>query len=231
MKPLLVVQMPAKQRCGLLSLLALSLLPCIAGVLRLYYIEVYYDSVDELCKYNFMSCTKVYRLNLEGNASTIWALMMLEMNLGVVCGCLFGIQPVLAVLFPRLFPSSYPSNNHLSPPICRQESRHPESQRSFQEYPLADLSGDTQSTPYKADTFESLWTPEGTGSNYASASSSGRKHGERLTPGVIAVHTEFTVQEEITPCQSPVSELDRQLHFMTGVESEDWTMDEVFLKD
>jgi hypothetical protein len=83
----------------------------------------------------------------------------------------------------------------------------------------------------EADTFEALWTPEGTGSNYASASSSGRKQGELLTPGVITVHKEFTVQEEITPCQSPISELDRQLHFMADMRSEDWTLDEICLKE
>lgn len=158
--------------------------------------------------------------------------MMLEMNLGVVCGCLFNIQPVLAMLFPRLFASSYPSDYPAAPHVRRQESGHPESQRSFQAYPLAGLSGHVHNTPSgEADTFEALWTPEGTGSNYTSASFSGRKHGEMLTPGAITVHKEFTVQEEITPCQSPVSELDRSLHFITDVGSEDWTMDKVCLKD
>jgi len=159
--------------------------------------------------------------------------MMIEMNLGVVCGCLFGIQPILATLFPHLFPSSYPSEHRVPTlRVRRQESDHHESRRSFQAYPLADLSGNVHNTPLgEADTFEALWTPEGTGSNYASASSGGRKQGELLTPGVITVHKEFTVQEEITPCQSPNSELDRQLHFMADVGSEDWTLDEICLKD
>jgi hypothetical protein len=159
--------------------------------------------------------------------------MMIEMNLGVVCGCLFGIQPILAMLFPRLFTSYYHSE-HLTPTLCvrRQESGHPESLRNFQAYPLADLSGDMHNAPLgEADTFEALWTPEGTGSNYASASSGGRKEGELLTPGVITVHKEFTVQEEITPCQSPVSELNRQLHFIGDVGGEDWTLDDICLKD
>jgi hypothetical protein len=50
-KPLLAIEMPFKQRWGLMSLLAFSLLPCIAGMLRLYYVELFYDSADELCKY------------------------------------------------------------------------------------------------------------------------------------------------------------------------------------
>lgn len=81
------------------------------------------------------------------------------------------------------------------------------------------------------DTFEALWTPGGTRSNVASASSSGRKRGARLAPGVITVDTEFTVQEEITPCHSPISEYGGRMHFMTGVGSEDWTLDDVCLKD
>ncbi|KAF3043475.1 hypothetical protein E8E12_009259 [Didymella heteroderae] len=215
MRPLLVIRMPAKQRWGLMSLLAISLLPCIAGLLRLYYVEMFYSSVDEMW-----------------NASIIWALMMLEMNLGVVCGCLFGIQPILATLFPRLFAHSYPSDIHTTPQMRRQESGRLESQQSYQAYPLRELSSHVQNTPSgEADTFEALWTPEGTGSNYASASSDGRKRGDLLTPGVITMHKEFTVQEEITPCQSPASELDRRLHFMTDVGSEDWTLEEVCLKD
>lgn len=51
-KPLLVIRMPIRQRWGLMPLLALSLLPCIAGLLRLYYVKVFYDSVDELCKFD-----------------------------------------------------------------------------------------------------------------------------------------------------------------------------------
>ncbi|KAF3032891.1 hypothetical protein E8E11_002417 [Didymella keratinophila] len=199
-KPLLATRMPAKQRWGLM----------------LYYVELFYDSVDELW-----------------NASIVWALMMIEMNLGVVCGCLFGIQPVLAMLFPELFASAYPSG-HRAPTsrVHRQESDHSESRRSFQAYPLADLSGHVHNTPLgEADTFEALWTPEGTGSNYASASSGGRRQGELLTPGVITVHKEFTVKERITPCQSPVSDLERQLHFMADVRSEDWILDDICLKD
>lgn len=46
--------MPSKQRWGLVFLLTLSLLPCIAGLLRLYYLEVLYDSVDEMCKRHAM---------------------------------------------------------------------------------------------------------------------------------------------------------------------------------
>lgn len=49
-KPLLSVHMPSKQRRGLIFLLIVSLLPCIAGLLRLYYLEAFYNDIDELCK-------------------------------------------------------------------------------------------------------------------------------------------------------------------------------------
>ncbi|KAF1930936.1 uncharacterized protein M421DRAFT_362575 [Didymella exigua CBS 183.55] len=213
--PLLVRKMPTRQRYGLVSLLAVSLLPCTAGLLRLYYVEVFYNSVDELW-----------------DASIIWALMMTEMNLGVVCSCLFGIKPVLSMLFPNVFATSYPSEHRTIPPrVHGRESNHRASQRSIHTYSLEDLSGDLHNTPSgEADTFEALWTPEGTVSNYASASSSGRKRGELLTAGVITVHTEFTVQEEITPCQSPISGFDRKPHFK-DFGSEDWKLDEVCLEN
>lgn len=49
-KPLLFLRTPANQRWGFVLLLSVSLLPCIAGLLRLYYLEAFYDSIDELCK-------------------------------------------------------------------------------------------------------------------------------------------------------------------------------------
>lgn len=42
-----------------MSLLAISLLPCIAGLLRLYYVELSYDSVDELCKHTSECITDI----------------------------------------------------------------------------------------------------------------------------------------------------------------------------
>jgi predicted ferric reductase len=49
-EPLWNLRLPAKQRVGLSLLFAMSLLVCLAGALRLYYLEAFYDSVDELCK-------------------------------------------------------------------------------------------------------------------------------------------------------------------------------------
>jgi hypothetical protein len=133
------------------------------------------------------------------------------------------------MLFPRLFANSYPSQAHSSPHIHRQSSNHLE---SFEAYPLSDLSPKSRDKARgEAHAFETLWTPEGRGSNFAVASSSGRKRSAQLTPGVITVDRVFTVQEEVTPCHSPTGELDRKLHLIADIGSEDWTLDDVCLKD
>lgn len=160
--------------------------------------------------------------------------MMVEMNIGIVCGCLLGIESVLAMLFPRLANRPRPTLVLTQPTSAhRRGSGHPEPQRSFRvSYPLADLSSYARNTPLgETDTFEALWTPEGTGSNYASASYGGRNRGEPLTPGAITVHTEFTVQEEITPCQSPVTEVGKQFQYFMDAGSLDWSIDGSCLKD
>ncbi|KZM18462.1 hypothetical protein ST47_g10383 [Ascochyta rabiei] len=204
MKPLLILQTPAKQRWGLVVLLLMSLPPCIAGLLRLYYVQAFYDSVDELW-----------------NASVVWALMMIEMNLGIVCSCFFGVQPMLALLFPRFFAGFYPSKDGSPPRTHRQGSGYPSASEA---YPLSDLSTKPgEQRKNQPDKFEALWTPEGRGSNFASASSSGRTRGERLAPGVITVDMEFTVDEEISPCNSPMIEYSGKMGFLMDRLSEDWT--------
>lgn len=47
--------MPTKQRLGLVCLSLISLIPCIAGLLRLYYVLDFYDSVDELCTLDYQT--------------------------------------------------------------------------------------------------------------------------------------------------------------------------------
>lgn len=48
-KPLWSLRLPLKQRIVLFSM---GLLVCVAGVLRMYYFEVFYQSYDTLCEYN-----------------------------------------------------------------------------------------------------------------------------------------------------------------------------------
>ena len=49
-KPLWSLQLPIKQKLGLIFLFSVGLLVCVAGILRMYYLEVYFKSHDNLCK-------------------------------------------------------------------------------------------------------------------------------------------------------------------------------------
>lgn len=48
-KPLWSLHLPVKQRLGLIFLFSVGLLVCVAGVLRMYYLEVFFDSYDTHC--------------------------------------------------------------------------------------------------------------------------------------------------------------------------------------
>lgn len=50
-KPLWSLHLPVKQRLGLIFLFSVGLLVCVAGVLRMYYLVVFFSSYDTLCKY------------------------------------------------------------------------------------------------------------------------------------------------------------------------------------
>jgi hypothetical protein len=49
-KPLWSLRLPVKQRIGLIFLFSVGLLVCVVGVLRMYYLEVYFSSYDTLCR-------------------------------------------------------------------------------------------------------------------------------------------------------------------------------------
>ncbi|KAF2866789.1 hypothetical protein BDV95DRAFT_598677 [Massariosphaeria phaeospora] len=94
------LQLPLKQRVGLIVIFAVGSIVCVAGICRMYYLKVYFDSNDLLW-----------------HAAVIYAVVTIEMNLGIICGCLSGVKPVVGTLFPRLFPNTYKSSN--------RSGRHP----------------------------------------------------------------------------------------------------------
>jgi hypothetical protein len=49
-KPLWSLHLPIKQRLGLICLFSIGLFVCIAGVLRMYYLEKFFTSFDPRCK-------------------------------------------------------------------------------------------------------------------------------------------------------------------------------------
>lgn len=63
--------------------------------------------------------------------------MSVEMNLGIICGCLSGVKPVFADLFPRFFGSSYAKTSRPTYATYGRNTGHPE---SFAFQPLSDVS-------------------------------------------------------------------------------------------
>ncbi|KAL7772140.1 hypothetical protein CFE70_002093 [Pyrenophora teres f. teres 0-1] len=88
-KPLWSLQLPLRQRIGLICLFGIGLLVCITGILRMYYLKVFFESYDMLW-----------------HGTAVWIVMVLELDIGIICGCLSGVKPVMSVLFPALFGSS-----------------------------------------------------------------------------------------------------------------------------
>jgi hypothetical protein len=84
-----------------------------------------------------------------GNATPVYALMTLEMNLGIICGCLSGVKPVLAVFFPSLFASSYKTRTHVTPygygnHSSRRAPAPVKGTASFPFQPLSDISSSSK---------------------------------------------------------------------------------------
>ncbi|KAI1528787.1 hypothetical protein PtrSN002B_009401 [Pyrenophora tritici-repentis] len=88
-KPLWSLQLPLRQRIGLICLFGIGLLVCVTGILRMYYLKVFFESYDMLW-----------------HGTAVWIVMVLELDIGIICGCLSGVKPVMSVLFPALFGSS-----------------------------------------------------------------------------------------------------------------------------
>jgi hypothetical protein len=86
---------------------------------------------------------------IAGNATPVYALMTLEMNLGIICGCLSGVKPVLAVFFPSLFASSYKTRTHATPygygnHSSRRATAPVKGTASFPFQPLSDVSSSSK---------------------------------------------------------------------------------------
>lgn len=83
------IQLPLKQRLGLVFVFTCGLIVCVAGVFRIVYLQRYFTNVD-----------------LFWDAALTTSLGIVEVNIGIVCGCLPCIKPLLAKLLPSLFGST-----------------------------------------------------------------------------------------------------------------------------
>ncbi|KAK7191614.1 hypothetical protein DPSP01_004781 [Paraphaeosphaeria sporulosa] len=83
------IQLPLKQRLGLVFVFTCGLIVCVAGVFRMIYLQRYFTNSDLLW-----------------DAALTTSLGIVEVNIGIVCGCLPCVKPVLAKLLPSLFGST-----------------------------------------------------------------------------------------------------------------------------
>jgi hypothetical protein len=80
------VQLPLRQRLGLIVTFGCGSIVCVAGILRIYYLDQLQHATEQM-----------YVGGIVGIIATV------ESNVGVLCCCLHGIRPLLASLFPRIF--------------------------------------------------------------------------------------------------------------------------------
>ncbi|OCK81925.1 hypothetical protein K432DRAFT_350062 [Lepidopterella palustris CBS 459.81] len=132
------IQLPLKQRISLIFVFTLGCIVCVAGIIRMWNFSVYFASTDYFW---------------EGAIS--WIAQGIEYNLGIVCGCLPGVKPLLSSIFPAVFGSS----NQTS----KVQSR---SQRRPQSFAFQTLSGAGDGANQLARTDEA-GTGELSGGNYA----------------------------------------------------------------
>lgn len=131
---------------------------------------------------------------IEGNACVVYAAITTEMNIGIICGCLSGVKPVMAVVFPRLFGSSYKSNTRPATYGRTGRATHPE---SFPFQPLFDSSSKARDKQYEHAISIAEMNPEDKERrNFAWASSSGDDHPD-MPYNTIVVKTVVVREEEI----------------------------------
>ncbi|KAF2639815.1 hypothetical protein P280DRAFT_50006 [Massarina eburnea CBS 473.64] len=107
-KPLWSLQLPLKQRLGLILLFSVGCVVCVAGINRYLCPRRPHRHSLSLTKHARMYLLEQYftSYDLLWNASKVYAFMILEMSLGIVCGCLTSVKALLAVFFPNIFPAS-----------------------------------------------------------------------------------------------------------------------------
>ncbi|OCK75112.1 hypothetical protein K432DRAFT_429625 [Lepidopterella palustris CBS 459.81] len=124
-RTLWTIQLPLKERMGLVFIFAVGCIVCVAGICRIWYFHIFFSSYDTFW-----------------NSAILWSLTCTEVDIGIVCGCLPGTKPLLARIFPRLLGSSQHSNSTRIP-------HHPHSQS----FPFQSLSGrDGKGSSIQADT-------------------------------------------------------------------------------
>ncbi|KAF2031946.1 hypothetical protein EK21DRAFT_61952 [Setomelanomma holmii] len=210
-KPLWGLHLPVKQRLGLIFMFSVGLLVCVAGVLRMYYLEIFFESYDTLW-----------------NGSAVWLCMVLEMDIGIICGCLSGVKPVLATVCPAFFSSSYRTRSGPTRPTYGVQTGRTAHGESFAFQPLSDISNSKKPQSNKLEhafSVEALKSADDQGQrNFAWASSSGKMEINKDIPtNAIGVSQVVSVEQEETGSITPKTDARSK---MSDAGSEEWIMDD-----
>ncbi|KAF2690992.1 hypothetical protein K458DRAFT_438710 [Lentithecium fluviatile CBS 122367] len=208
-KPLWSLQLPKKQRLGLICLFSVGCLVCIAGILRMYYLEVYFNGTDLLW-----------------NACPVYALMTLEMNLGIICGCLSGVKPVLVAVFPNLFGSSYKTPTHPTPfgyAAAHSHTKRTTGNQPFPFHPLSDVSNASKNRDQKSEhapvSVVALNPEDHRNLAWASSSGMGEERDEIPHNTIQVQTTVMREEEEVSPTPKRLAKSDGS--------SEEWIMEDL----
>lgn len=147
--------------------------------------------------------------------------MTIEMNLGITCGCLSGVKPVLAAVFPRFFGSSYKTPTH---PTAYGRTGRATQPDSFPFQPLSGASSISKARDHKVEhavSIEDIGPEDKVQRNFAWASSSGHSPDAQVPHNAIAVQT-VVVREEENVSSTPKSGLDGK----GDAGSEEWIMED-----
>jgi len=87
------LQIPTKQKVGVIAVFSSGSIVCVAGIIRLWFIQIVFTSD-----------------NYAYDGAIVWATTCIEVNVGIICGCLHAVKPLFSSWFPRVFGSSSGSN-------------------------------------------------------------------------------------------------------------------------
>jgi hypothetical protein len=200
----------------------------------MYFLDVFFSSYDTRCKSSVASSLQLEESSLDladwmiGNGVGVWMTMVLEMNIGIICGCLSGVKPVLATVFPVLFGTSHRSRSGAMRPtysIPTSRSIHGE---SFAFQPLSDAPSNTKSQSKTVDhefSVKAIQDPNYKKQrNFAWASSNGNMEADPSIPkNAIGINQVVLVEEEEAGSGTPGSEVQNKL---SDAGSEEWIMDD-----
>ncbi|OCK73908.1 hypothetical protein K432DRAFT_282864, partial [Lepidopterella palustris CBS 459.81] len=90
-RTLWTVRLPTKQRLGLVFVFSIGCIVCVAGVSRIAYIIQCFHSPD-----------------IFYNVAVVYIICAVEANVGIICGCLPILKPLLARYFHSIFGNNIP---------------------------------------------------------------------------------------------------------------------------